>query len=391
MSCPTRVWRNKNAHIYTMIFAAIGATLLLTGWWQSAAGARVAMRSESAFDAPPFSTCHASTIVELQNGDLLVAWYGGSAEEQPDEAIWMSRFTQGHWTAAEVVARERDLNPWGYPGVPAWNPVLFRAHDGRIWLFYKVGPTTQTWTGAFRVSSDGGRTWTPREFLPAGLLGPIKDKPIQLAGGEIVAGSSVESYRSWACWVERSTDNGKTWTKHGPITVRPGAVQTGGEVKWSPEKSPRAAMSDDPYGLIQPSIVETATGKLRAFMRSGKPMGKIYYSDSSDGGVTWTEAVPTTLPNPSSGIDTVRLQDGRILIVYNDSSSSQTPLNVAISSDGGERWEPLITLEDGPGEFAYPAVVQTANGDVHIVYTWNRIRIKHVVLSLNGKVAAGGS
>jgi predicted neuraminidase len=322
--------------------------------------------------------------VELQNGDLLVAWYGASAEEQPDQAIWMSRFAQGHWTAPEVVGRERDANPWGYPGVAAWNPVLFRARDGRIWLFYKVGPTTQTWTGAFRISSDGGRTWTPRAFLPAGLLGPIKDKPIQLAGGEIVAGSSVESYRNWACWVERSTDNGKTWTKHGPILARPGAFETGVEVKWSPEGAPRAAMLDDPYGLIQPSIVEMATGKLRAFMRSGKPIGKIYYADSSDGGVTWTEAMPTTLPNPSSGIDSIRLQDGRILIVYNDSSTNQTPLNVAVSSDGGDSWEPLVTLEDGPGEYAYPAVIQTANGDVHIVYSWNRKRIKHVVLSVDG-------
>jgi predicted neuraminidase len=306
------------------------------------------LRSEFIFETAPFEECHASTIVETVEGDVLAAWFGGEREGASDVAIWMSRLSQGRWSAPVEVARE--------PGVPTWNPVLFRGDDDRIWLFYKLGPSPQTWTGAYKISDDDGKSWTAPTYLPAGLLGPIKNKPIRLANGDIVAGTSVESHRSWTGWVERSADHGKTWTKHGPITI-PG----------------------EPYGLIQPTLVELAPDRLRLFARTRQ--GFIYSADSADGGRTWSTARPTSLPNPNSGIDGVRLRDGRILLVYNHSARRRTPLNVALSTDGGETWTPFVELETAPGEYSYPAVIQSADGDVHITYTWNRKRIKHVVLA----------
>jgi predicted neuraminidase len=305
-------------------------------------------RSEFIFEQAPFRECHASTIVETAGGDFLAAWFGGTGEGESDVAIWMSRLSRGRWSAPAPVARE--------PGVPAWNPVLFRGRDDRIWLFYKVGPSPERWTGAYKISADNGTTWTETTYLSAGLLGPTKDKPIRLVNGDIVAGSSVESYRSWAGWVERSTDEGKTWTKYGPIVI-PGKA----------------------YGLIQPTLVELRPNQLRLFARTRQ--GFIYAADSSDGGRTWTEARPTALPNPNAGIDCVRMADGRILVVYNHSARERTPLNAAVSSDGGETWVPFVQLESGPGEYSYPAVIQSSSGDVHIVYTWKRIRIKHAVIA----------
>ncbi len=305
-------------------------------------------RSEFIFEQAPFRECHASTIVETAGGDFLAAWFGGTGEGESDVAIWMSRLSRGRWSAPAPVARE--------PGVPAWNPVLFRGRDGRIWLFYKVGPSPERWTGAYKISADDGTSWTETSYLPAGLLGPIKDKPIRLVNGDIVAGSSVESYRSWAGWVERSTDEGKTWTKYGPIVI-PGEA----------------------YGLIQPTLVELRPNQLRLFARTRQ--GFIYAADSPDGGRTWTEARPTALPNPNAGIDCVRLADGRILVVYNHSARERTPLNAAVSSDDGETWAPFVQLESGPGEYSYPAVIQSSSGDVHIVYTWRRKRIKHAVIA----------
>ena len=53
-------------------------------------------------------------------------------------------------------------------------------------------------------------------------------------------------------------------------------------------------------------------------------------------------------------------------------------MNVAISRDG-KKWQASLVLENGPGEYSYPAVIQTSDGLVHITYTWKRQRIKHVV------------
>jgi predicted neuraminidase len=312
----------------------------------SLAGAEI--RSEFVFERAPFASCHASTIVEAADGDFLAAWFGGSSEGAKDVAIWMARLSGGKWSEPQVVAREA--------GVPAWNPVLFRGRDDRIWLFYKFGPSPETWTGAYKTSSDGGRTWREATALSAGLLGPVKNKPIRLADGAIVAGTSVESYRSWTAWIERSNDDGATWTKHGPIVI-PG----------------------EPYGLIQPTLIEIAPDHVRAFMRSRQ--GFIYVADSSDGGRTWSPARPTSLPNPNAGIDAVRLADGRILMVYNHSNRERTPLSVALSSDGGETWRPFAPLETERGEFSYPAVIQASTGDVHITYTWKRQRIRHAVIA----------
>ena len=306
------------------------------------------IHSEFVFERAPFQSCHASTIVETSEGEFLAAWFGGSHEGASDVAIWIARLSGRKWSPPARVAFE--------PGVPSWNPVLFRGNDNRIWLFYKFGPSPATWTGAYKISSDNGISWSDPVRLPAGMLGPIKDKPIQLVNGDIVAGTSVESYQSWSGWIERSNDGGKTWSKHGPIVI-PGA----------------------PYGLIQPSLVELHPNKLRLFARTRQ--GFIYKADSSDGGRTWTAASPTPLPNPNSGIDCVRLMDGRILMVYNHSSHDRSPLNVAVSTDDGETWSPLLQLENDPGEFSYPAVIQASNGDVHITYTWKRERIKHVVIS----------
>ena len=319
----------------------------------AAPAARAAVgRAEFIYETAPFPECHASTIVEIKPGELLAAWFGGTEEKAPDVAIWTARRVNGKWTTPEEVVRE--------PKIPTWNPVLYFLKDGRLCLNYKVGPSPQTWTSANKYSTDGGRTWTAPELLPAGLLGPIKNKPLVLPNGTILAGTSTESYKTWACWVERSTDNGKTWTKHGPIVV-PGEI----------------------HGIIQPSIVPLRGGKLlRMYVRSTQRIGKVCYADSTDGGRTWSEAKPTSLPNPNSGTDAVGLKDGRVVLVYNHTPKGRSPLNVAVSKDG-DTWSAPLVLESEPGEYSYPAVIQGADGTVHITYTWKRKRVKYVALALN--------
>jgi predicted neuraminidase len=306
--------------------------------------------AEFVFEKAPFPSCHASTVVELPNNDLACAWFGGKDEGDPSVGIWMARRSKAGWSPPEVIATE--------PKVPCWNPVLFRGGD-RLWLYYKVGQNPDAWTGASRFSTDGGKTWSDPRLLPAGLLGPVRAKPIRLANGEILAGSSVESYRAWTGWAEISKDGGDTWQRFGPL-----------------------ALPDENCGLIQPTVWEAEPGHVIALLRARRPIGFICRAESLDGGRTWTPARKTQLSNPSSGIDAVKLSDGRVALVYNPTKTSRSPLSVAVSADNGGTWSPPFNLETMFGEFSYPAIIQTADGLVHVTYTWQRLRIKHVALEI---------
>jgi predicted neuraminidase len=244
--------------------------------------------------------------------------------------------------------------------LPCWNPVLFQPQPGLLWLFYKVGPSPQTWWGELKRSTDDGQTWSAAEKLPAGFLGPIKNKPQRLANGDILCPTSTETAEARSAWrvhFERTSDLGKTWTKSTP------AVMDG----------------EKPIDAIQPSILFHSDLQLQAVGRSRA--GKIFETWSQDGGKTWSAVSLTSLPNPNSGTDAVTLKDGRQLLVYNHTPRGRSPLNVAISSDG-KVWQRGAVLEDEPGEYSYPAVIQTADERVHITYTWKRKRVKHVVLDL---------
>jgi len=326
--------------------------------------AGAAPSSEFIFTQAPFVSCHASTVVELRNGDLLSAWFGGSKEAARDVAIWSSRRSGGVWSPPVELVRERDI--------ATFNPVLFYTNDGRLWFYYKFGPRPSTWTAGRRWSDDDGATWSEVEHLPAGLYGPIRAKPLVMEDGTIVSGTSVESYRSWAAWIERSTDGGETWTKSGPITVPD-------RFRASDRRQPKSRAEEWSVtdGIIQPSVVSMGGNWLRLYARSTALTGKIVVADSSDGGVTWTQGRPLDLPNPNSGLDAVALKDGRIVMIYNHTDDARTPLNLAVSRDG-EHFRMFHAIEDEPGEYSYPAMIQAKNGDLLITYTWKRQRIRHV-------------
>jgi len=300
----------------------------------------------------PFAASHASTLVELKDGSILAAWFGGTAEGTPDVAIWSSRREHDAWSKPIGLARE--------PNVACWNPVLFHTNDGRLWLYYKFGPDPQNWTAARKFSDDEGKTWSATEHLPAGLVGPVRAKPLVLPDGTIVSGSSTESYHSWAVWIERSTDDGKTWAKIGPLAPPP----------TDPDSNQRE-------GIIQPSVVSLGYRHLRLYARSTEAIGKVVIADSYDDGITWSQPRPIDVPNPNSGIDAVALKDGRVVLIFNNTTHGRSPLNLAISSDG-EHFTMFKTLESEPGEFSYPAMIEARNGDLCMTYTWNRKSIRFV-------------
>ena len=316
------------------------------------------VKSEFIYETAPFPSCHASTIAETKSG-LVAAWFGGTAERNPDVCIYVSRNENGKWMAPVAVA---DGVGFTTNRLPTWNPVLFQPKHGSLMLFYKVGPSPATWWGMLTTSDDDGKTWSKPKRLPDGILGPIKNKPVQLANGDILSPTSVEGDGDWRVHFERSSDGGKTWTTTLP-------VNDGKEI-----------------GAIQPSILFLKDGSLEAVGRTRND--KIFQIHSTDGGNTWDEMSLMDLPNPNSGTDAVTLRDGRLLLVYNhnirtgSNNKGRSPLNVAISQDG-KIWQAALVLENdanAPNGFAYPAVIQTSDGLVHITYTWERKRIKHVVI-----------
>ncbi len=329
---------------------------------------------EFIFEKAPFPSCHAATIVETRPGEFLAAWFGGTREGDKDVAIWASHRVAGQWSPPFEVAREDNT--------PTWNPVLFYTAGRTLWLYYKFGTSPSSWTAGRRASHDDGKTWGTVEHLPAGLIGPVKDKPLVLSNGTIVSGTSVESYHSWAAWIERSTDNGTTWTKHGPITVR--RPVSGGVESVPLAAVPGSASWNQTFGLIQPAVVplDKKGKRLRLFARATSNIGWICSSDSNDGGITWTDAKPTSLPNPNSGIDAVALKDGRIVMIYNHTKRGRSPLNLAVSKDGGQTWNNFLALETEPGEYSYPAIIQARDGSLHAVYTWKRTRIRYARINL---------
>jgi predicted neuraminidase len=310
------------------------------------------MTSEFLFETAPFASVHASTTVETPSG-LVAAWFAGTREGASDVGIWLSRHVKGVWTPPVEVANG---NQPGGGRHPCWNPVLFEMPDRTLSLYYKVGPNPQSWWGTVKTSRDAGVTWSEARRLPDGILGPIKNKPVRLADGTIVAGSSTESSQPPSVWqvhFERSSDGGATWTATPPV------------------KSADGSRID----AIQPAILTHTNNRLQAIGRTRS--GRVFETWSADGGRTWSGLALTALPNPSSGIDAVTLAGGRHLVVYNHTAKGRSPLNVAISSDG-RSWEAALVVERDPGEYSYPAVIQARDGRVHITYTWRRQRIKHV-------------
>ncbi len=305
------------------------------------------------FEKAPFKECHASTIADTPAG-LVAAWFGGTREKDKDVEIWVSRYVYGKWSPPVSVANGIQHKDKRYP---TWNPVLFQIPGGNLMLFYKAGPDPRQWWGMLMQSEDHGQTWSEPARLPEDILGPVKNKPVLMEDGRLICPSSTEP-DGWMVHFEITRDFGKTWERVGPIN------------------------DGKKYNVIQPSILTYPGGKLQVLCRSKE--GLVISSWSEDGGYTWSELTPTELPNPNSGTDAVTLSNGWQLIVYNHVGKpgnkwggKRSPLNVAVSKDGMS-WKQVLILEDEPGEYSYPAVIQGLDGMVHITYTWKRESVKYV-------------
>ena len=329
---------------------------------------RAIVEEEFIFNERLTRDCHASSLIELESGELLCTWFGGTRESHPDVQIWLSRKPiGGSWSEPVPVAKaEEDL------GGSVFNPVIVQCGGDTLQLYY-LSPDIND--GRVITSCDGGHTWSKSVALDKQFTGPLVNKPVYLNDGTILAGGSMEGSEGWRIHVERSTDKGKSWS--------------------------RTPVLNDPkqFKLIQPTFLVHSEQKIQLLARSGGKTAdtKIAQAWSEDGGKSWSEVTNTTLPNNNSAIDAVSLPDGRHLLVYNHSTRDDDScgrkgrgiLTLAETKDG-VNWNAAAVLEfrTGAVQYSYPAMIRTRDGLVHITYSWHRKFIKHVVIDPDKLVTA---
>ncbi|MBP1223833.1 sialidase family protein [Flavobacterium sp. 1355] len=309
---------------------------------------------------PITTNSHAATLAEVKPNQIMAAWFGGKYEGAKDVGIYFSTYKDKSWSAPQSLIKPAVIQG---DTLPCWNPVLFKSKSQSLYLFYKVGKNPREWFGAMIISKDNGETWSAPKYLPKGILGPIRNKPVEVTPGVILCGSSTESVENnnWRAHVEMYTEATGQWKK---IPVE----------------------DKKQFDVIQPAFL-LHTNAIQMLLRSKH--NKLVSSWSKDNGKTWQRTDTINVVNSNSGIDALTLSKKSFLLVNNplpqgkDWFNGRNILDVEYSNDG-LKWKKLFDLENQPeGEFSYPAIIQTSDKKVHVLYTYNRKYIKHVTFDVN--------
>ncbi len=310
--------------------------------------------------ATPFA--HSVAVVELPDGALRAFWFGGSREGATDAAIYSAIYAprSASWGAAALVVTPRQVQA----DVQRWvrkigNPAVVRGRDDQLHLYF-VSVAAGGWAASAintMASADGGASWTrARRFVTSPFLNfstLVKGAPVLYDDGHL----GVPAYHEFAA-------------KFGELL----------HVTPSGELLGKTRLTAGDYSL-QPVIVPRSAREAVGFMRySGEPPGRVLVLRTADGGLTWSAAEKTSLPNPNSAVDALRLEDGTVLLAFNNTEEDRNDLSLARSPDEGRTWRAVRRIEHSPdprAEFSYPRLVRTSDGDFHLLYTVNKALIRH--------------
>jgi len=333
----------------------------------------------------PFSTAHAPTIIKLDDGDLLCAWFAGSFEGSPDISIVLSKFNHEtqEWNEPKIISQDDTRSEQ--------NPSFFQAPDKSVWLIYTSQEGRQpdkdnmqfTSIIKYQKTYDNGENWTEPEVLFS-QPGTFARQSIQvLSNGRWI-------FSTWVC------EDSKLGLTNDPTVFQ---VSDDEGLNWKEIRMPES------NGRVHANVIELEAGHLVAFMRS-RFADYIYRSESTDYGDSWTVPEPTILPNNNSSISAIKLDNHAIAIAYNANSAKnpekgivawpglRNPVVVSVSEDGGDTWPIGRIIEYAEGyigaenktnnsQFEYPTIYQDDKGLFHLVYAYkNRICVKYTSFSI---------
>ena len=313
------------------------------------------LRSQFIFqEVPGAAVHHCSTVAEAPNGDILALWYAGSYESAEDQALYMARLEQGAfvWGAPERILVNH--------GQPPGNAVIFQGPDTRMHIIW--GRMEGSWPKRrgsgwsdcrlmVRTSDDNGHSWSEDEEIEGSYGWLPRNTPVTLADGTFALpiSGNVEGEGSGSFLLVLDEGTG-TWSRRGFIA-----------------------------GASQPTVIVRDNGDLLCLMRHSP---RTMQSISTDHGHSWTAIEPTDRRNPGSGLDSVKLDSGRVLQVYTDTETgSRYPMVIVQSDDDGATWDGLITLATDWGEFSYPSIIQASDGTIHLLYTYRRYSMMHTAFN----------
>jgi predicted neuraminidase len=290
----------------------------------------------------PFAHC--ATLADLGSAGLMACWMGGAYETAPNVCLLASQLPVGavQWTEPQVIAE--------VPGCSMGQPLMLVRPNGDLWFFYDV-ILKEDWRFAvpyLKKSMDGGKTWS-EPVLMFDYPGLMLRSRAHVLENRIIIPAYDEN--TWQSRMIISDDDGANWRLTEPM--------------------------QSPNGNIHPNLVPLSDGRLLCYLRTGGKGGVIWRSESADGGETWSELTATSLPNPNSGIDLLRLASRRMALAYNPSATLRTPISVALTEGDNEDWRWVQIIEDEYAEISYPTLAQTTDGVIHLVYTYRRENIHY--------------
>jgi predicted neuraminidase len=314
---------------------------------------------------------HAASLIALKDGAVRAFWFAGSREGARDVVINTSVFDSqaSRWSAPTVVmdrvSAEKGLSRYI---AKLGNPVPARMADGRMQLFF-VTVSIGGWAGSSIssvISDDEGLTWGwPQRLISSPLINLstlVKSPAISFADGRL----GLPAYHEWI-------------GRFGEFL----RVDAGRVIDKRRMSSGRSA--------IQPVVFTEGSQEASAFFRQTRPSSQpkqIPVSETKDAGQSWVVAKDLEIPNPNSAIAALTLANGTRLMVLNNIEVARYRLVMVMREPNSPQWQVIQVLEDDESltnglhrEFSYPYLVSANGEDAHLVYTWDRKKIKHVYFS----------